>query len=145
MNDEKDPKIVLGAWAWGNDGTFGHGLAPDELRPVFDAAMNAGLNLWDTAYVYGMGESERMLADFLKDLPRENYRVSDKLTPQCMDASSKTAVADMYEMQLHTMGLDCFDVYYPVLDRLETLDAELENVADSLGINAVRAWEKKMD
>lgn len=112
MNDEKDPKIVLGAWAWGNDGTFGHGLAADELRPVFDAAMNAGLNLWDTAYVYGMGESERMLAGFLKDLPREDYRVSDKLTPQCMDASSKTAVADMYETQLRTMGLDRFDVYW---------------------------------
>ena len=112
MNDEKDPKIVLGAWAWGNDGTFGHGLAADELRPVLDAAMNAGLNLWDTAYVYGMGESERMLAGFLKDLPREDYRVSDKLTPQCMDASSKTAVADMYGMQLHTMGLDRFDVYW---------------------------------
>lgn len=218
MNDEKDPKIVLGAWAWGNDGTFGHGLAADELWPVFDAAMNAGLNLWDTAYVHGMGESERMLAGFLKGLPREDYRVSDKLTPQCMDASSKTAVADMYEMQLRTMGLDHFDVYWvhntvdsprwigelaaffegredaPVIGvsnhnlaeshgvglaqvpvawaiakgtrpivgvtkERHVTDAanassvalsvdevrELENVADSLGINAVRAWEKKMD
>ena len=110
--DEKNPKVVMGAWAWGNDGTFGQGLTASELRPVFDAAMNAGLTLWDTAYVYGMGESERMLAGFLKDLPREDYRVSDKLTPQCMDASSKTAVADMYGMQLRTMGLDHFDVYW---------------------------------
>ncbi len=112
MSGKKNPKVVLGAWAWGNDGTFGHGLTADELRPVFDAAMSAGLNLWDTAYVYGMGESEKMLAGFLNGLPRESYRVSDKLTPQCMDASSKTAVADMYEAQLRTMGIDHFDVYW---------------------------------
>ena len=49
------PKIALGAWAWGNDGTFGGNLTAADLRPVFDAAMNAGLNLWDTAYAYGMG------------------------------------------------------------------------------------------
>jgi aryl-alcohol dehydrogenase-like predicted oxidoreductase len=59
-----------------------------------------------------MGESEKMLAGFLNGLPRESYRVSDKLTPQCMDASSKTAVADMYEAQLRTMGIDHFDVYW---------------------------------
>ena len=39
------PKIALGAWAWGNDGTFGGNLTPETLRPVFDAAMKAGLNL----------------------------------------------------------------------------------------------------
>ena len=39
------PKIALGAWAWGNDGTFGGNLTKDDLRPVFDAAMKAGLNL----------------------------------------------------------------------------------------------------
>ena len=53
------PRIAMGAWAWGNDGTFGSPLAADTLRPVFDAAMKNGLKLWDTAYVYGMGQSER--------------------------------------------------------------------------------------
>lgn len=59
------PKIALGAWAWGNDGTFGGNLTKDDLRPVFDAAMKAGLNFWDTAYAYGMGASEKALGDFL--------------------------------------------------------------------------------
>ena len=36
------PKIALGAWAWGNDGTFGGSLGAEELRPIFDAAMDAG-------------------------------------------------------------------------------------------------------
>ena len=30
------PKIALGAWAWGNDGTFGGDLTADMLRPVFE-------------------------------------------------------------------------------------------------------------
>lgn len=40
----KLPKIALGAWALGNDGTFGGSLSADDLRPVFEAGMKAGLN-----------------------------------------------------------------------------------------------------
>ena len=36
------PKIALGAWAWGNDGTFGGDLTPETLRPIFDKAMENG-------------------------------------------------------------------------------------------------------
>ncbi len=104
--------MALGAWAWGNDGTFGGGLAPDDVRPVFDAARAHGLNLWDTAFAYGMGTSERTLAGFLADLPRESYLVSDKFTPQCADPHSDTPVADMIARQLELMGLDRFDIYW---------------------------------
>ncbi len=106
------PKIALGAWAWGNDGTFGGSLTADTLRPIFDKAMENGLNLWDTAYAYGMGTSEKVLAGFVKGLLRESYLISDKFTPQCADASSPTAMKDMIEMQLGLMGLDCFDIYW---------------------------------
>ena len=68
------PKIALGAWAWGNDGTFGNNFTAESLRPIFDTAMENGLNLWDTAYAYGMGTSEKMLAGFLKGLPRDSYQ-----------------------------------------------------------------------
>ena len=106
------PKIALGAWAWGNDGTFGNNFTAEDLKPIFDAAMENGLNLWDTAYAYGMGTSEKVLAGFLKGLPRDSYFVSDKFTPQCADASSPTAMADMIEMQLKLMDLDRFDIYW---------------------------------
>ena len=106
------PKIALGAWAWGNDGTFGNDLTAESLKPIFDTAMANGLNLWDTAYAYGMGTSEKVLAGFLKDLPRDSYLVSDKFTPQCADSSSPTAMADMIEMQLKLMDLDRFDIYW---------------------------------
>jgi hypothetical protein len=39
------PKIALGAWAWGNDGTFGYSLTAESLKPIFDTAMANGLNL----------------------------------------------------------------------------------------------------
>ena len=106
------PKIALGAWAWGNDGTFGNNFQADSLKPIFEKAMEQGLNLWDTAYAYGMGTSEKVLAGFLKGLPRDAYFVSDKFTPQCADASSETAMKDMIEMQLGLMGLDQFDIYW---------------------------------
>ena len=106
------PKICLGAWAWGNDGTFGGNLTSESLRPIFDKAMENGLNLWDTAFAYGMGASEKTLASFIKDLPREKYLISDKFTPQCIDSSAENPFKEMIEKQLNLMNLSKFDIYW---------------------------------
>ncbi|MGN1336246.1 MAG: aldo/keto reductase [Limosilactobacillus mucosae] len=106
------PKIALGAWAWGNDGTFGQNWTKEDLQPIFDLAMAKGLNLWDTAYVYGMGTSEQTLGSFLTGLPRDSYIISDKLTPQVADYSSKTPVADMLETEYQNLGIDHMDIYW---------------------------------
>lgn len=79
-------KIALGAWSWGTgaaggDQVFGNHLFEAELRPVFDKAMECGLNLWDTAAVYGEGSSERILGNFIKDVRREDVIISTKFTP----------------------------------------------------------------
>ena len=58
-----------------------------------------------------MGTSEKVLAGFLKGLPRETYLISDKFTPQCANGRP-TAMADMIEMQLSLMELDRFDLYW---------------------------------
>ncbi len=105
------PKIALGAWAWGNDGTFGDNHTSDTLKPIFDKAMESGLNLWDTAYAYGMGTSEKVLANFLEGLDRDSYIISDKFTPQCAN-DKPTAMADMIKMQLDILNLDKFDIYW---------------------------------
>lgn len=113
MEKEKTlPHVVLGAWAWGNDGTFGSTLTTEMLRPVFEAAMGAGLNLWDTAYAYGMGQSEQILHEFIKDLPRENYLISDKFTPQCADPATENAVTSLYEKSAGILGTDYMDFYW---------------------------------
>ena len=105
------PKIALGAWAWGNDGTFGNNITAESLKPIFDTAMANGLNLWDTAYAYGMGTSEKVLASFLKGLPRDSFLISDKFTPQWANGKP-TAMSDMIGMQLQLMELDRFDIYW---------------------------------
>ena len=105
------PKIALGAWAWGNDGTFGESLGAEALKPVFDAAVKNGLNLWDTAYAYGMGTSEKVLAGFVHSCGSDCL-VSDKFTPQCADTSSPSAFKDMIEAQLDLMQLKGFDIYW---------------------------------
>lgn len=112
MADMKLPKIAFGAWAWGNDGTFGRNLSERDLRPVYDAAMRRGLNLWDTAFVYGMGTSERVLGEFVKDTPREKVLVSTKFTPQCADSSADNAVAAMFESSQKLLNTDFIDIYW---------------------------------
>ncbi|MDE7252429.1 MAG: aldo/keto reductase [Acetatifactor sp.] len=106
------PKIAMGAWAWGNDRTFGNTLTEEELRPVFQTAMDQGLNLWDTAYVYGMGTSETVLGSFLKSIPRESYLVSTKFTPQCADPEVQNAVTAMYEGSAERLGTEFMDFYW---------------------------------
>lgn len=112
MEMKQLPKIALGAWAWGNDGTFGGNLSADELRPVFDTAMKAELNLWDTAYAYGMGASEKVLGEFLRAEPRDSYYISDKFTPQCADPNAENAVTAMYEISSKLLGTDFIDIYW---------------------------------
>lgn len=106
----KLPEIALGAW--GNDGTFGGTLQAGELRPIFDAAMQNGLNLWDTAYVYGMGTSEKVLGSFLRTVPRKNYLISAKFTPQCANAEAENAVIDMFNTSAELLGTDFMDFYW---------------------------------
>lgn len=77
MTEKKLPPLALGAWSWGTgmaggDQVFGNHYFEDDLRPVFDKAMEKGLTLWDTAAVYGEGTSERILGNFVKDVPRED-------------------------------------------------------------------------
>ena len=112
MAQENLPKVALGAWAWGNDGTFGGTLTAESLRPVFDAAMNARLNLWDTAYVYGMGQSEKTLGALIRDLPRDSYLISDKFTPQCADPSAENAVTELFNTSAQLLGVDYMDFYW---------------------------------
>ena len=109
---KKMPKIALGAWAWGNDGTFGGNLTSEQLHPVFDAAMQAGLNLWDTAYAYGMGTSEKVLGEFLRTVPRDSYLISDKFTPQCANPTVDNAVITIYDTSATLLGTDYMDIYW---------------------------------
>ena len=105
-------KIALGAWAWGNDGTFGNEHKSEDLKPIFDKAMELGLNLWDTAYVYGMGKSEEVLGEFLKTFNRDDFVISTKFTPQLADMFEGNPVTAMYENSAGILGVEDIDIFW---------------------------------
>lgn len=109
-------KIALGTWAWGTgafggDTVFGSNNNVENLKPVFDAAMNKGLNLWDTATAYGMGESEKILGSLVAGEKRENVEVSAKFTPQLAEIYGNS-VAKMAQASMERMGIDYIDIYW---------------------------------
>lgn len=105
------PKIALGAWAWGNDGTFGVNYTMEELKEVFDEGIKNELNLWDTAFVYGMGQSEKVLGEFIKNYDRKDLIISDKFTPQCDDGTPET-MNNMLNNSMKILGTDYIDIYW---------------------------------
>lgn len=106
------PKIAMGAWAWGDtEGYFGNTMTGEEFRPIFEAAMKAGMNLWDTATAYSNGESEKILGGFVNDTDRKNVIVSTKFTPQ-MAGMYDNSVEKMCEASLARMHMDYFDIYW---------------------------------
>mgnify|MGYP002511891733 FL=1 len=110
------PKIALGAWSWGagaagGDQVFGNHLFEEELKPVFEKAMECGLNLWDTAAVYGEGTSERILGNFVKDVRRDSIILSTKFTPQ-IAGSSPDAMQEMIDGSKERLHTDVIDVYW---------------------------------
>ncbi len=110
------PKIAFGTWSWGvgsagGDEIFGNRLGVKELRPVFDAAMKRGFPLWDSAVVYGMGDSEKILGTFTREYPREDVIISTKFTPQ-IAGGGDDPVADMCEGSLRRLGTDYIDLYW---------------------------------
>ena len=111
MSEVKMPRIALGAWAWGNDGTFGDHYTADSLREVYETAMENGLNLWDTATVYGMGTSERILGELIRNTKREDVILSTKFTPQIEDGTPQ-AMEHMLNGSLNTMHTDYMDIYW---------------------------------
>ena len=64
-----EAQIGLGAWAWGDRvlWNYGHGYGDEDVAGAFHASLAAGVNLVDTAEIYGSGRSERFLGRFIKE------------------------------------------------------------------------------
>ncbi len=62
-------EIGIGTWAWGDRRFWGYGrgYGDADLRGAFDAAWRAGVRLFDTAEIYGLGRSETLLGQFMTE------------------------------------------------------------------------------
>lgn len=113
---KKIPLIALGTWSWGTgagggDQVFGNNLTLENLKPVFDLAMQSGLNFFDTALVYGMGSSEKILGELLKQYPREDLILSTKFTPQFVQKAANP-MEEMLNQSLANLQTDYIDFYW---------------------------------
>lgn len=113
---KKIPLIALGTWSWGTgagggDQVFGNNLTLENLKPVFDLAMQSGLNFFDTALVYGMGSSEKILGELLKQYPREDLILSTKFTPQLVQKAANP-MEEMLNQSLANLQTDYIDFYW---------------------------------
>ncbi|MBO7340348.1 MAG: aldo/keto reductase, partial [Lachnospiraceae bacterium] len=77
---------------------------------MVDAYMAAGMNYFDTAYVYHGGMSERMVKEaIVKRYPRESFTVATKLPAWCL--RTKEDRDRVFNEQLERCGVDYFDFY----------------------------------
>lgn len=69
LTDIRISPMGIGAWAWGDRLYWGYGRTYNkaDLQAAFEAGLAAGINLFDTAEVYGFGQSERLLGEFARD------------------------------------------------------------------------------
>src|SRR6516225_7126296 len=79
-SDVAIPPLGVGTWAWGDKAVWGMGgydesLTESTIRDAWDASIEAGVVLFDTAEVYGRGESERIIGRFLAADPGARSRV----------------------------------------------------------------------
>ncbi len=85
------------------------GTAADQERAVA-RAMEFGINYFDTAPMYGNGESERNLGRVLKALKRPKVYVGTKVFVEAT-GDIERHIGDSMEASLRRLGLDSVDLY----------------------------------
>ena len=105
-------QMGLGTWAWGKGPVwgFGKGYTEQDLRETFRASLKAGISLFDTAEVYGDGESETFLGRFTKEQPTEKIYVATKFAPMPYRLSTSLLLKAL-KASLTRLGLNSVDLY----------------------------------
>lgn len=81
-----------------------------QLKKMVDAYMSAGMNYFDTAYVYHGGDSEKAVKAALTErYPRESFMLATKLPAWAMKGTEDRD--RIFNEQLERAGVDYFDFY----------------------------------
>jgi len=106
-------KIGLGTWQFGaKEWGYGEGYAGPVARDIVRRAIDLGVTLFDTAEVYGLGRSERILGKALADR-RESVFLATKLLPILPLAPVVEQRAVASANRLNTRLLDLYQVHGP--------------------------------
>jgi 1-deoxyxylulose-5-phosphate synthase len=151
--------IAIGAMTYGDPGR-GHpvwSLDEEASRPLIKHALDAGINLFDTANLYSYGSSEEILGRALKDFAhRDDVVITTKVRHPMRPGSpnggglSRKAIMSEIEASLRRLGTDHVDVYMihrfdpgtPLEETLEALhDVVKSGKARYLGASSMHAWQ----
>lgn len=106
---ETTPKLGFGLMRLPKNG--GGEIDIEQTKEMVDLFMKAGLNYFDTAYIYDGGGSERAIKEALvKRYPRESYTLATKLCAWMGADDEKTAKQQFYT-SLERTGAGYFDYY----------------------------------
>ena len=106
----KVSEISFGAWAIG--GAWGDVGDKDSLAALH-AALDGGVNFFDTADVYGDGRSERLLAKLKKERKEKFYiatKAGRRLPQQTPEGYSRKNLTSWIERSLKNLDMDAIDL-----------------------------------
>lgn len=145
-------ELCLGAMTFGEE--LGTGASEAVSRQIYDRYRAAGGNFVDTANIYTMGTSERMLGDFIRP-EREHIVVASKysMTTDAVDPNSsgnhRKNMVQALEASLKRLGTDYVDVYWVHgWDQMTRIDEVMRGLDDMvragkvlhLGASNMPAW-----
>lgn len=136
---------------------FGRRIDQDQTTAVVDAAFDAGVTFFDTADVYGIGESETMLGRAL-GARRDEVIIATKFGMDMGETypgarenrASRGYIVRAVEGSLRRLGTDHIDLYQlHTPDRLTPIDETLDALSDLvrsgkvryIGCSNLSAWE----
>jgi aryl-alcohol dehydrogenase (NADP+) len=151
-------RICLGCMSYGDAPRGGHpwALGEEEAQPFFRAAVEAGINFFDTANVYSAGSSEEFLGRALAQLTnRDEVVIATKVHGPMRKGPngaglSRKAILTEVDHSLRRLGTDYIDLYQihrfdsrtPIEETLEALhDVVRAGKVRYLGASSMYAWQ----
>ncbi len=149
--------ICLGMMTYGAKSWREWVLEEDDARPFVKAAVEAGINFFDTADVYSLGESERITGKLLREFQprREELVIATKVFNPLSDAPNDRGLSRKHIMasidaSLKRLGVDYVDLYQiHRFDNNTSIEETCEALSDVvkagkalyLGASSMYAWQ----
>ncbi|MEW6404179.1 MAG: aldo/keto reductase [Chloroflexota bacterium] len=153
----KVSRLCLGMMTYGSKKWREWVLEEEEARPFVRRALEAGIMFFDTADVYSLGESERILGNSLKafGVQRDSVVIATKVNQKMSDdpndrGLSRKHVMDSIDRSLKRLQMDYVDLYQihrwdygtPIEETLDALnDVVRSGKARYIGASSMYAWQ----